>query len=287
MNNNLLAAMAVILLILSATGQIIIYDKTARLETPSVTGKASATGSVSLVITVIPSQNFTIPLMTGKNWFSIPVVMINDNVTNALASIANGAGTDHETFIMAGCSGNASDNYDGNYSVLWTYNASDIADPWKSFTPDKPCFAIPTEDLQYMSMVLNYQIMMNQSDALRISGLMPVDYNIPLVDGKNWIGFPRVNKRLTNQSFLSISTGAGTDHDVFVMAGCSGNSSDNYVGNYTVLWLYNSSDVGDPWKSFTPDKPCFAMPTEEIQYMTPTSGYQLMTNATGTWVVNW
>jgi hypothetical protein len=287
-NNNVLAVFAVLLILLSVLGNVIVFFKTSDHEPmQKVTGKAMA--YVSIDITAPPDTAFSFLLMPGQNWVSIPVRQPNTNISAVLSSIGTGSGTGHVAFAgMAGCTNDSSDNYNGNFTVVWAYNASDLADHWKSYTPDKPCFAMPTEDLQEMTNLWNYQIMMNTTDNLTGDGSYSSSVQIPLEPGMNWVGFPRTLKRAVPYALYSIGSGAGTGHVAFAgMAGCTNDSSDNYAGNYTVLWSYNASDLADPWKSFTPDKPCFAIPSEDLQHMTPGSGYQLMMNTSEIWVVDW
>ncbi len=294
-DNNTLAVLAVFLIVFSLFTPVLllnrIYVFNSIVHKDRVTGNAVNIGHVMLHIIPYAStlQYFNITMESGMNWVSVPVYLTDDNISAALGSLGRGAGTGNDVFAgMAGCTGNASDDFVGNYTVVWAYNASDTADHWKSYTPTKPCFAIPGEDLKTMRYYWNYQIMMNSSGFFVNNGTPILNVSIQLENGMNWVGFPRTSRRAVNMSFNSLGRGAGTGNDVFAgMAGCTGNASDDFVGNYTVVWAYNASDTADHWKSYTPTKPCFAIPNEDLQYLTPGSGYQIMMNASGVWVVDW
>jgi hypothetical protein len=290
MNTNSMAVLAVLLLIISVAGPYLIYKEGERMAGQTrTTGRASSSATISLDIQAIPTSALDINLYNGQNWFSLPVDLLDFRIWNVLNTIGSGSGTGHVTFNgMPGCTGNAADDFIGNYTIIWAYNASDLVDHWKSYTPSKPCFAIPTEDLQLMNVMWNYQIMMNSTAVLHLNGTDAGSVNVYLEDGMNWIGFPRVDPKSVTEAFNSIGSGSGTGHVTFNgMPGCTGNAADDFAGNYTILWSYNASDGADYWKSYTPAKPCFAIPSEDLLMLTPGSGYQIMTNATGTWRVDW
>jgi carbohydrate-selective porin OprB len=50
----------------------------------------------------------------------------------------------------------------GNYSIVWAYNASDTADHWKKYDPSAPF----GNDLETMEQGKGYWIMMNTNDIL-------------------------------------------------------------------------------------------------------------------------
>ncbi|NOR85796.1 hypothetical protein GQ473_06785 [archaeon] len=53
----------------------------------------------------------------------------------------------------------------GNYTIVWTYDASDTADHWKKYDPNAPF----GNDLKIMEPGKGYWIMMSANDYLRYS----------------------------------------------------------------------------------------------------------------------
>ena len=113
----------------------------------------------------------------------------------------------------------------GNYSIIWAYNSSDTSDPWKKFVPG----AATGNDLADMGTGVGYWISLNVSNAtLTVTGTAPSSTGIPLADGWNLIGYPSSTAQVITTALSGIS------------------------GNYTIVWAYNASDTGDPWKKFVP-----------------------------------
>jgi len=89
-----------------------------------------------------------------------------------------------------------------------------------------------------------------------------------------------MNIRNVTSALGSLGSGRGTENgDWPAWDGCTGNASDDFIGNYTILWSYEALDVADPWKSFNPIKPCYVMSAEDLQNLTPGSGFQININA--------
>jgi len=90
-------------------------------------------------------------------------------IKDALVSIGSGAGYGHELwgvppFNLPGCTGNASDNYNGDYILL------DRLDPllgvvgdWETYVPNVPCVALSIWGLQEFTPGEAYQIRIKQT----------------------------------------------------------------------------------------------------------------------------
>jgi len=287
-SNTVILVLALVLIIVAVGGNAFLLMNSAHQATGRVT-----TGRVSLVIlTTIDDTTINLyenALAYGQNWFSIPYIMQNTSVTYTLDSLGHSVGTEHELYLgWPGCTGNATDNYYGNYTIIWTYNTSDIADPWKSFNPAKPCLSIDSEDLQKITHLKTYQITVNQTTTLEINGSVVFNSTLELIPGPNWMGYPSTNSRNVSEALGSLGHSVGTEHELYAgWPGCTGNATDNYYGNYTIIWTYDASDVADPWKSFNPSKPCLSIGSEELQMMNPTAGYQIMMNNTQNLIIDW
>ncbi|RMF06442.1 hypothetical protein D6764_02285, partial [Candidatus Woesearchaeota archaeon] len=64
--------------------------------------------------------SFSIVFANGRNWFSIPCITSDTRIDVVLSDLGKGAGTEHETWALPGCTGNPNDNYKGNYTIIWT-----------------------------------------------------------------------------------------------------------------------------------------------------------------------
>jgi len=163
-----------------------------------------------------------ISLVNGQNLISIPKKLDEWNATKVLSSIY------------------------GKYEIVWAYNASDIADPWKKHVPDVPGWA---NDLKFMNPVFGYWIKANVSSTnLEIEGTPFNPINITLAEGWNLIGYPYTESQEISSALSSID------------------------GKYAYVWEYDASDTSDPWKLYNP-----ITSEDEIHYMEPGVGYWIKT----------
>lgn len=131
----------------------------------------------------------------------------------------------------------------GQYEIVWAYNASDTADPWKKYVPGAPDWA---NDLREIVTGQGYWIKMVSSspDPLIISGLPLASTQINLVSGWNLIGYPSTESQDIGDALSQID------------------------GKYEIVWAYNSSDIEDPWKRYMPGSP-----GNDLDEMKPGCGY--------------
>lgn len=94
--------------------------------------------STVLTINGTVMDSLEIPAYTGWNLIGYPLIQSKE-ISTALSSIS------------------------GKYDIVWTYNASDISDPWKRYAP-----GAVGNDLTYMTPGSGYWIKMNQSATLVI-----------------------------------------------------------------------------------------------------------------------
>jgi len=166
------------------------------------------------------AQNILIKLNSGWNLISLPLMPDDPNVNSVLSPIS------------------------GNYSIIWTYNASDTADHWKKYDPSTPF----GNDLTTMEPGKGYWIMMTSDDTLPNSGTMPEPADIELWSGWNLIGYNSLNPQTITDALSSIN------------------------GNYSIIWAYNASDSTDYWKKYDPNTPF----GNDLANMEPGKGYWIM-----------
>ena len=88
----------------------------------------------------VTESEINIPLTSGWNFISIPLVISDTSVGSVLSLIS------------------------GNYSIVWSYNATDTGDHWKKYDPNAPF----GNDLLNMDEGNGYWIYMKTKDKLII-----------------------------------------------------------------------------------------------------------------------
>ena len=109
---------------------------------------------------------YSIPLVTGENRVSIPVVLADTSVNTVLAPIA------------------------GQYK--WVMAFDGVTKQWKIHDPSLWLNPNPLLNIDHTMGVL---IRMNQPGTLVVTGTLPSTTNIPLTTGANLVGFPRANSQ--------------------------------------------------------------------------------------------
>ena len=118
-----------------------------------------------IYLEIIPTT--LIQLNSGWNLISLPLMPEDTSITSLLSSI------------------------NGNYSIVWEYNASDTSDHWKKYDPNAPI----GNDLTDMEPGKGYLIMMISNDTLSISGTVPESTDIYLNTDWNLIGYNSLNSQ--------------------------------------------------------------------------------------------
>jgi hypothetical protein len=75
-------------------------------------------------------------------------------------------------------------------------------DPWKIYNPHLPSFVV--QDLQSMSRIKGYWVIMNSNENFSLEGLLRVPNYINLVPGWNLVGYPTNKIKPVNESFVTI-----------------------------------------------------------------------------------
>jgi len=142
----------------------------------------------------------------------------------------------------------------GQYAIVWAYNASDTADPWKSYIPGAP------EGLNDLGGIVpgqGYWIKMSSTSAtLSVSGIPMASTQIPLVEGWNLVGYPSRESQNVSEALSSIQD------------------------KYQIVWMYNVSDTQDLWKRYMP-----GAPGNDLDEMKPRCGYWIKMSEAATLTV--
>jgi hypothetical protein len=116
---------------------------------------------------------YSIPLHTGWNLISLPIMPDDSDVLDVLNSV------------------------DGNWNSVWSYEAG----TWKRYDLTGPDFL---NDLATIELGKGYWINMKSDDTLYISGSEPTVKSIPLVSGWNLVGYNSLSSKPTTDAMNSI-----------------------------------------------------------------------------------
>jgi len=166
-----------------------------------------------------------LPISTSWNLISIPLVSEDSSIGSVLSQVS------------------------GSYSIVWAYDASDSADPWKKYDPSVPF----GNDLSEIKPGRGYWIMMTADDILSVTGSLP-EKSIPdMGSGWNLIGYNSLTEEPVADALSSVS------------------------GDYSIVWAYDASDSADPWKKYDPSVPF----GNDLTDMGPGKGYWIMMEPSG------
>jgi len=185
----------------------------------TITDNSSTTNSTTRYVQVV-LIDITIDLYTGWNLISLPLMPEETSIAFVLSPI------------------------NGNYSIIWEYNASDTSDHWKKYDPGVPF----GNDLTNMEPGKGYWILMTSDNTLPISGTVPVSTDIVLKTGWNLMGYNSLDSQPVAEALSSIS------------------------GNCSIVWTYNASDTADHWKKYDPSVPF----VNDLTIVEPGKGYWIM-----------
>jgi len=153
---------------------------------------------------VIISENATTCDTTfeaGWNLISFPCVSGDTNIELFLASLNN------------------------SYQSIRYYTPLDIDDPWKSYNPSLPSWAI--QDLSLISRRDGYWMYFENQTYVYINNSLATPTLTSLTPGWNLIGYPSRTIRTVNETFYQL------------------------IPNYDYVHMYNASDQVDKWKEYT------------------------------------
>jgi hypothetical protein len=145
-------------------------------------------------------------LPTGDSATGRVVTIVNiSNSTFISCTVNLSAGTN----VFSGfCLGNENPIQDilGNMTSLqhvFSYVPSDANDPWKSYKPNLPSWAI--QDLAYLSRDKGYVIVVGSVENFTYNGILKLENSIAVTPSWNLIGYPTNQVRLTSFTFTSLA----------------------------------------------------------------------------------
>jgi len=112
-----------------------------------------------------------------------------------------------------------------NYQSVRYYNPNDPTDPWKSYNPGLPSWAV--QDLNRISRKGAYWITVQNTTRFYMAGLLATPSLYDLVTGWNMIGYPSWIEQSINATFGQL------------------------IPNFDYIYIYNASDPSDQWKQYT------------------------------------
>jgi len=172
-----------------------------------------------------------VPLACGWNLVSIPVSPASTVITDVLSII------------------------EGKYDLVYGYDASDAADPWKKFNTAAPSFL---NDLTDIDETMGLWIRATEAVTLTVSGSVPSSTDISLYTGWNLVGYPSQTTRPIDEALASID------------------------GKYDLVYAYDAWDAADPWKKYNTAAPPFL---NDLTEMGPGWGYWIRVSEDCTWTV--
>jgi len=107
---------------------------------------------------------FTRHLSPGKQLVSVPLIQGDESVASVLQTL--------------------------EFDIAWTYNNTDLLDPWKSYNPSKSYNDLTTVDLT-MALWIN----VTENSNLTVAGIVPRVTTIELKAGWNFVGYPSFTKK--------------------------------------------------------------------------------------------
>jgi len=126
---------------------------------------------------------------------------------------------------------------DGQYTMIFGYDASDVNDPWKSYNPNLPNWTV--QQLNSMDRLSGYWIYLD-SDADYVYPGVNTSSSIQLYAGWNLVGYPVSGSRLVNDSLHDVSFTVLKTYDT---------SSDNWLV-YTNNISNNTLSVLNPYRGY-------------------------------------
>jgi len=147
---------------------------------------------------------------------------------------------------------NALSSFNCSYNSVWEYTSSN--NQWISYTPYRPFNSLTKLEPEY-----GYWIEIDKYGELEFNEIIPDNATFNLIQGWNLMGYPSNITMPVNES------------------------TENVSDTIEVIFQYNTSDVGDEWKSYNPERPPFL---NTLNYFTPSFGYWFKVESNSSWIFN-
>lgn len=128
-----------------------------------------------------------------------------------------------------------------SYSRIFAYNAFDTIDPWKSYNPELPYWAV--QQLNYMGRTSGYIILMNEDAEYVYAGYKRSSI-VQLRPGWNLIGYPDNESVMINNSLDGILYNQIMTYDngtLLIYIPNSTNNSLTYFEPYKAYWINSTA----------------------------------------------
>ena len=179
----------------------------------------------------LQGERFELPLCSGWNLISTPLVPPVAGTTQVLYTLAS------------------------YYDLVYGYDASDAADPWKKYNTAAPSFL---NDLTEINERMGLWIRAGEATTLYAFGSIPSASDISLYTGWNLVGYPSQTTRPITEALASIE------------------------GKYDLVYAYDGWDAADPWKKYNVAAPPFL---NDLTEMGPGWGYWIRVSEDCVWSV--
>ncbi len=143
---------------------------------------------------------------------------------------------------------------------IHTYDAFATLNKWKAYNPNLPEWVV--QGITEIKREEGYWIRMKEDTTFLKNSSIVKPTQIQLKKGWNLAGYPTDIQRNVSQS-LRINMGA----------------------DFSYVYMYNSSDIADPWKVYLMNPPAFV--TLDLDNFTREYGYWINASKTGEWYVNY
>lgn len=132
-------------------------------------------------------------------------------------------------------------NLTGNYSKIFTYNAFDTIDPWKSYNPNLPNWTI--QQLNYLGRTAGYIILITNDTEYNMDGYKRSSV-IQLKPGWNLVGYPsnksmQINDSLNGLLYTRVLTYENNTL-LYYVPGWPNNTLINFTPN-KAYWINSSA----------------------------------------------
>jgi hypothetical protein len=117
---------------------------------------------------------FSRTLTAGHNIVSVPLALYDDSIDVVLQTLT--------------------------YEAAWSYDATDPADPWKSYNPSRPF-----NDLSKVNRSMALWINVPADSNMVVVGEVPDNTTIQLITGWNFVGFPSLMTRTVSDAMSGVS----------------------------------------------------------------------------------
>jgi hypothetical protein len=137
----------------------------------------------------------------------------------------------------------ALESLNGSYDKIFSYASTDSVDPWKSYNPSLPDWAV--QQLEYVSRIPGYWIYINNETDYIYVGYEKYTF-VPLYPGWNLVGYASLTNHTINDSLFDIQFTTIKTYDTFtgvypIYIVNATNNTLEYLETYKGYWINSSA----------------------------------------------